>query len=113
MDNTYVIASKYETFIRNVFNCDRNQHGAHLSNMQNVMFMEHGKTYAKHVGSFDKQFGAVQSYIKKALMHLIKNVKNDNDRNIFQELLIKLQNASDTKELMAIVNVAFDKLKKS
>ncbi|MCW2263122.1 MULTISPECIES: hypothetical protein [Sphingobacterium] len=112
MDNTYVIASKYENFIRKVFNCDRNKHGAHLSYMQNAMFMEQGETYSKHLGSLDKQFHTVHGYIEKALLHLIKKSKNGNEKVSFQELLIKSQEATNAKELMIIVNIAFDKLKK-
>ncbi|WP_159728060.1 hypothetical protein [Sphingobacterium sp. 18053] len=111
MDNTYVIASKYERFIMKVFNCDRNKNGAHLCNMQNVMFMEHGETYSKHLGSLDKQFCAVQGYIEKALLYLIKKTKNENNRNLFQDYLIKLRAATNTTELMTIVNLAMDTLK--
>ncbi|MGE8430263.1 MAG: hypothetical protein ACN6O7_20455 [Sphingobacterium sp.] len=110
MDNTYVIASKYERFIMKVFNCDRNKNGAHLCNMQNVMYMEQGETYSKHVGSLDKQFGTVQGYIEKALLHLIKKSKKEDNILLFQELLISLQDAKNTSELMTIVNLAMDGL---
>jgi len=110
MDNTYVIASKYERFIMMVFNCDRNKNGAHLCNMQNVMFMEQGQTYSKHLGSLDKQFDTVQGYIEKALVHLIKKSKKEDNIIRFQELLIKLQDATNTNELMKIVNLAMDEL---
>ncbi len=113
MDNTYVIASKYERFIINVFNCDRNKHGAHLSNMQNVMFMEQGQTYSKHLGSLNKQFGAVKGYLEKALMHLIKKSKNENNKEFFNGLLIELEKSTNTNNLMIVVDLAFDKLKKS
>ena len=110
MDNTYVVASKYELFIRRVFNCDENKHGAHLSNMQNVMFMDQGKSYSKHLGSLQKQFVKVQGYIEKAIQYLLKNSKKEEDKEFFKNLLIELQNSTSTEQLMKVIDLALNKL---
>lgn len=110
MDNTYKIASTYENFIRKVFNCDVNKHGAHLSYIQNVMLMEQGKTYSKHLGSLEKQFAKVQGYIEKALLYLVKESTSSDDDRLYKNLLIQLQHSTNTTELMAVVAIAFDNL---
>lgn len=110
MDNTYRIASKYENFIRTAFNCDVNKHGAHLSYMQNVMFMEQGKTCSKHLGSLEKQFAKVQGYIEKALLHLVEGSTSSDDDRLYKSLLIQLHHSTNTTELMAVVATAFDNL---
>lgn len=53
----YTQAMNYEMLIRNAFNCQRGtKNGADLSYMKNVMSMERGETFIKHLGSYEKQF---------------------------------------------------------
>lgn len=65
----YFKGMRYEMFIRNAFDCPsgmRNE--AHHSFMQNVLTMERGETYAKHLGTFEKQFDKIKNYTSKALL---------------------------------------------
>ena len=67
----YQKAFKYEMLIRNAFNCQSGmKNGAHLCFMQNAMTMEEGKTFAKHLDSYQKQFNVVKNYVSKALTKL-------------------------------------------
>lgn len=110
MDNSYIIATRYEHFIRKVFNCDVNKHGAHLSTMQNVMFMEEGRSYSKHLGSLDKQFAKVRTYIDRAILKLIKDSNNEDEKSFYEGLLLELEDSTNTRDLMNVVELAFNKL---
>lgn len=108
----YINATKYEMLIRNAFNCPRgSKNGAELSLMQNAMTMERGETFAKHLGSFEKQFEKVKTYISKALIKLTKTKPFLIEADFFSNLLQQLEYSSSTNELMAIVNNALEKVK--
>ena len=107
----YIQATKYENLIRNAFDCQRgSRNGADVSYMQNAMTMERGETYAKHLGSFSKQFDKVKNYISKALAKLSKTKPYSTESEFFNDLNAKLEYASSTQDLMGIVNLSLDKV---
>ncbi len=107
----YTQAMRYEMFIRNAFNCPRgNRNGADLNFMNNTMTMEDGETFAKHLGSFEKQFEKVQNYISKALIKLSKTKPYSKESNFFNLLNKELEFCSTTKDLMEIVDNAVNKM---
>ena len=110
--NEYRKAMRYEMFIRNAFNCQQgSRNGAELSYMQNAMTMERGETYAKHLGSFEKQFDKVKTYISKALIKITKTKPFSTESVFFGDLHQQLEYADTTGELMRIVDLGLDKLK--
>ncbi len=111
--DNYIKALRYEMFIRKTYNCEKgSRNGADDSFMKNAMSMEDGKTFARHLGSFEKQFDKVKNYVKKALIKLTKTKSFSNDKVFFNNLLSKLEYINSTDNLMEIVDVALDKMNK-
>lgn len=107
----YIQASRYEHLIRNAFDCQRgSRHGADVSYMENLMNMEQGKIYSKHIGSFSKQFPIVRDYISKALIKLSKIEPYSDESTFFLGLNEKLIHSSSTADLMEVVNISMDKV---
>ncbi|MDV3579881.1 hypothetical protein [Elizabethkingia anophelis] len=107
----YTQATRYENLVRIAFNCQRGtRNGADLSFMQNAMTMENGDTYAKHLGSFEKQFDIVKNYTSKALIKLSKTKPFSVDKDFFLNMESKINFASSTSQLMEIVNKSIDKV---
>lgn len=109
----YEKAFKYEMLIRKAYECPSGmKNGAHLCFMQNAMTMENGDSFAKHLGTFKKQFGVVQKYIEKALIKLAKNSKYKNSKIFFEEQFAITENSTSTIELMEIVLITLDEIEK-
>lgn len=107
----YNLAFKYENLIRNAFNCPRGmKNGADLCFMQNAMTMERGENFAKHLGSFQKQFEKVRMYTCKALIKLSKTKPFSSNSILFIELENKANYVDNTSDLMKIVNEAMEKV---
>lgn len=107
----YTQASRYENLVRIAFNCPRGErYGANLNFMQNAMTMENGDTFAKHLGSFDKQFDKVKNYTSKALVKLSKTKPFSTERDFFLNLESKINFVGTTSQLMEIVNRSMDKV---
>lgn len=107
----YTMGMRYEMLVRNAFDCPSGmRNGAHQSFMQNAMTMERGETYAKHLGSFEKQFEKVKSYTSKALSKLAKKKPYSQESDFFNNLNGNLDLISSTGELMNIVNQAMNKV---
>tara|TARA_R110000751_G_scaffold298553_2_gene408631 strand:- start:1633 stop:1989 length:357 start_codon:yes stop_codon:yes gene_type:complete len=107
----YIQATRYENLIRNAFNCQRgSRNGADESYMQNAMTMERGETFAKHLGSFSKQFEKVKNYISKALVKLSKTKPYSTESEFFNEMNAKLEYSNSTQDLMEIVNLSLEKV---
>lgn len=107
----YKEATKYENLIRIAFKCERgNRYGAHLSYMENAITMERGETYAKHLGSFNKQFEKVKKHISKALTKLSKTKAYSSQSQFFNELNNELNTSNSTGELKEIVKTSLAKL---
>ena len=108
---TYKQAFKYENLVRIAFDCPRGmKNGADLCFMQNAMTMEDGKTFAKHLGSFDKQFEKVKSYTSKALIKLSKTKPYSTNKDFFLNLENEINSVGTTTQLMTIVTTALDKV---
>ncbi|AZI55151.1 hypothetical protein EIB75_07810 [Epilithonimonas vandammei] len=108
---TYKQAFKYENLVRIAFDCPRGmRNGADLCVMQNAMTMEDGKTHAKHLGSFDKQFEKVKGYTSKALIKLSKTKPYSAEKDFFLDLDSKINWVGTTAQLMTIVVTALDKV---
>lgn len=109
----YLKSFKYENLVRVAFNCSRGiRHGADLCFMQNAMTMEEGKTYAKHLGSFEKQFEKVKLYTSKALLKLAKTKPYASEKEFFLSLEANIKHTNSTSELMQIVDLGMDKVLK-
>ena len=107
----YVKASRYESLIRNAYNCPTSmKNGAHLCFMQNAMSMERGETYAKHLGTFDKQFAKVKDYVSKALVKLSKTKPFSIQSEFFIDLSNEITKISTTEELMKIIDLSLNEL---
>ena len=107
----YTQASRYENLVRIAFNCPKGaRNGADLNFMQNAMTMENGDTFAKHLGSFDKQFDKVKNYTSKALIKLSKTKPFSIEKEFFLDLEGKISFTGTTSQLMNIVNKAIDKV---
>lgn len=107
----YRQATKYENLIRIAFDCPRGmRNGADLCFMQNAMTMENGDTYAKHLGSFEKQFEKVKQYISKALIKLSKTKPFSVEKELFLNLESELVYLNSTSQLMYVVDQAFEKV---
>ena len=107
----YLQAMRYEMLIRNTFNCQRgSRNGADLCYMQNAMTMERGETFAKHLGSYEKQLEKVKNYTLKGLNKLIMTKPYSSEKDFFIRLNDQLVYVSSTQELMKIVNNALDKV---
>ncbi len=78
--------------------------------MQNAMTMENGDTFAKHLGSFEKQFDKVKNYTSKALIKLSKTKPFSTDKEFFLDLESKINFTEITSQLMDIVNKSMDKV---
>ena len=110
-ENTYTQSSQYESLIRLAFNCNRGmRNGADLCFMQNAMTMEEGKTFAKHLGTFEKQFEKVKGYTSKALIKLAKTKPFSTERDLFLRLENDIKYLATTSELMDVVNLAVKKI---
>jgi hypothetical protein len=108
--NDYLKASRYELLVRKAFNCPRElRNGAHSCFMENAMTMERGETFAKHLGSCEKQFDEVKQYISKALIKFSKTKPYSTHSNFFIELNERLSYLNTTSELMEIVDTGLDK----
>lgn len=109
----YTKAFSYEMLIRKAYECPSGmKNGAHLCFMQNAMTMENGETFAKHLGTFKKQFEVVQKYLAKALIKLSKNSKYKNAKMFFEEQLSNTENSTSTNELMEVVLISLEEIKK-
>lgn len=109
----YTQATRYENLVRIAFNCQRGtKNGADLSFMQNAMTMENGDTYAKHLGSFEKQFDKVKNYTSKALIKLSKTKPFSSEKEFFLDLEGKINFLGTASQLMDIVNESMDKVLK-
>lgn len=109
--NNYTEAMNYEMLIRNAFNCQRGtRNGADLCYMKNVMTMENGESFAKHLGSYEKQYEKVKIYISKALLKLTKTKPYSQEIDFFNNLIEKLKYSRSTNSLMEIVNIALEKV---
>lgn len=107
----YTEAMNYEMLIRNVFDCPRGtRNGADLCYMKNAMTMERGETFAKHLGTYEKQFEKVKTYISKALLKLNNTKPYSKEVNFFLKLNEEVQYSRSTEKLMEIVNVALGKV---
>ncbi|MDQ1806008.1 hypothetical protein RAH57_18640 [Chryseobacterium sp. CKR4-1] len=107
----YTQASRFENLVKIAFNCSRGaKNGADLSFMQNAMTMENGDTFAKHLGSFDKQFDKVKNYTSKALIKLSKTKPFSTEKDFFLNLESKINFIGTTSQLMDIVNKSLDKV---
>jgi acetylglutamate synthase len=105
----YVIASRYENLVRIAYNCPAGmRNGAHLCFMQNAISMENGETFAKHLGSFEKQFEKVKTYVSKALLKLSKTKPYSTESVFYINLEEQLDNVSRTAHLMSIVDLALN-----
>jgi hypothetical protein len=106
----YVKATRYELLVRKAFNCQRGaRNGADLCYMQNAMTMERGETFAKHLGSFEKQFEKVKTYTSKALQKYAKTKPYSKNSDFFYGLNDQLSYLTSTSELMEIVDSALEK----
>ncbi|WP_223606954.1 hypothetical protein [Chryseobacterium sp. OSA05B] len=72
--------------------------------------MENGDTFAKHLGSFEKQFDKVKNYTSKALIKLSKTKPFSTDKEFFLDLESKINFTEITSQLMDIVNKSMDKV---
>ena len=107
----YTRAMRYEMLVRNAYDCPSGmRNGAHLSFMRNAMTMERGETYAKHLGSFDKQFNKVKTYLSKALIKLTKTKPYSKEKDFFADLNNQVEQSNSTDRLMDIVNSGIDKI---
>ena len=107
----YSQSFRYENLIRIAYNCQRGmKNGADLCFMQNAMTMEQGKTYAKHLGTFEKQFDKVKNYTEKALLKLSKTKPFSSEKDYFLSLVDRMENLETTSELMNVVNMGMEKV---
>ncbi|KFF76001.1 hypothetical protein HX13_01205 [Chryseobacterium sp. P1-3] len=107
----YTQATRYENLVRIAFSCERgSKNGADLNFMKNAMTMENGDTYAKHLGSFEKQFEKVKTYTAKALIKLSKTKPFSTEKDFFLILESKINCVGTTSQLMDIVNRSMDKV---
>lgn len=107
----YRQAMKYENLVKLAFNCPTgSKNGANLNLMQNAMTMENGESYAKHLGSFEKQFKVVQNYLAKALIKFSKTKPFATDCSFFQELESATNNSYSTVQLNKIVDIALERV---
>lgn len=101
---TYTKAFSYEMLIRKAFNCPSGmKNGAHLSFMQNAMTMESGKSFAKHLGTYEQQLNKVTEYLEKAIQKLSENIKYSKSFDFFETQLNSLKNSDSTEQLMEVV----------
>ncbi|MCT3924545.1 hypothetical protein HZP94_15145 [Elizabethkingia anophelis] len=106
----YTEAVKYENLVRIAFNCPRGmRNGADQCFMQNAITMERGETFAKHLGSFQKQFEKVKLYLSKALVKLANKNPFIVERAFFLNLESKVHLSTTTNELMNIIDLALKK----
>lgn len=109
----YKKAFDYEMLIRKAYECQSGmKNGAHLCFMQNAMTMENGETSAKHLGTLKKQFEVVKKYLIKALIKLSKNTKYKNSKMFFEEQLINVENSTSTNNLMEVVLISLEEIRK-
>jgi len=107
----YLKSTRYELLIRYAFNCPRgNKYGANLNYMQNAMTMERGENFAKHLGSFEKQFLIVKTYLSDALLKLAISKSYDTSSELFIKLNNDLLFSFTTDQLMIIVDEVFEKI---
>lgn len=107
----YTEASNYEMLIRNAHNCHRgHKNGADLNYMKNLMSMERGETFAKHLGTYDKQMDKVKLYISRALVKLSQTKPYSKEEHFFAGLGEELNNLNSTAGLMVIVNSALERV---
>lgn len=106
----YTEAVKYENLVRMAFNCPRGmRNGADQCFMKNAITMERGETYAKHLGSFQKQFEKVKLYLSKALIKLANKRPFILEKPFFLNLESKVHSSTTTDELINIVDSALRK----
>jgi len=107
----YTQATRYENLVRIAFNCPKGaKNGADFNFMKNAMTMENGDSFAKHLGSFDKQFDKVKNYTSKALIKLSKTKPFSSEKEFFLDLEGKINFVGTTSQLMDIVNKTMEKV---
>ena len=106
-----MIEYRYENLIRIAFNCPRGmKNGAEKQLMLNAISMEEGKTFARHLGSFDKQFDIVKNYTSKALIKLSRTKPYSIEKDFFYGLGNEINLIGTTSQLTNIINIALDKV---
>ena len=103
----YSESMPYEYFVRNAYLLDFDKarnNGGHQSHMRNLMWTERGDSYAKHLGSYDKQLVPVKKYMNKALDLYMKWKLTAEEKEEFKALKEALESAYSTDDLTKIVN---------
>lgn len=100
----YLKASKYEWFMKKVYGSSTtHKNKVHLSNLKNVLDLESGFTFSKHLGSHEKQFDKVKNYVSKALIKVSKDAKYKQDTDLFLMLNDKIDYCGSGEDLLLII----------
>lgn len=109
LNNSYERAAPYEIFMcRAHDNWDNSKPGFHMCYMQNLIRAEEGDTsLRKFVGSYEKQLENVKKYMLKSLIKFKqKKSITDEQQQLFDFLIKKLEVSYSTEDLLDIVKVA-------
>jgi len=100
----YLKASNYEWFMAKVYGYGpTHKSKVHLSNLKNVLDLESGFTYSKHLGTHEKQLKKVKDYVSKALIKISKTSPYKQNADAYLSLNDQIDFCSSGDELLAII----------
>lgn len=98
---------EYEWFMKKVYGGNAiHKNKVHQSNLKNLLDIESGTTYSKHLGSQEKQFNKIKNYISKALIKVSKTAKYKQNADLYLVLNDKLDFCSTGDDLLSIIEQA-------
>lgn len=102
--DNYIKASEYEWFMKKVYGSSTtHKTKVNLSNLKNVLDLESGFTFSKHLGSHEKQFDKVKNYVSKALIKVSKTSKYKQSVDLFLMLNDKIDYCGSGDDLLLII----------
>ena len=102
--DTYMAGRKFENLLRKVY--PPKSVNANKSLLENALTMEQGLTYAKHLGSYEKQFKEVQKKLIQILQRLQTTKPYKVDSSHFKNLEDEVERCNSAICLYEIVQDA-------
>ncbi|WP_144607487.1 hypothetical protein [Algoriphagus algorifonticola] len=104
MENSYVMAMPYETFIRRAFNCGYNEHQSKNAYFKNLIDTERGADLRSTVGSYDKQLKEIKKNIEKAILKFLKSKPTLEEKIGLEKMQTKLHSLYSTNEILSLLD---------
>ena len=97
----YVKSQPYETYIRLAMKCERDKNGAHLQNMQNLIWKEQGQNVVANM-KHEKLISFIQTHLIKATKAALKWKMEKLDKEKFKKFLPLIEQSHNSDEILNI-----------